>query len=104
MGRDASMFFRNMGIGNLWGEYQQLLVAPVNMKKRLLSMINEEIAKVQNGGEGYMLLKMNSLTDRQLIDALFAAGQAGVKIDMIIRGITCLVPQRPGLTDNITKQ
>ena len=102
MGRDASMFFRNMGIGNLWGEYQQLLVAPVNMKKRFLSMINEEIAKVQNGGEGYMLLKMNSVTDRQLIDALFAAGQAGVKIDMIIRGITCLVPQRPGLTDNIT--
>ncbi len=101
MGRDASMFFRNMGIGNLWGEYQQLLVAPVNMKNRLLEMIRGEIARTENGGEGYILLKMNSLTDRQLIDALYEAGQAGVKIDMIVRGITCLVPQRPGLTDNI---
>lgn len=101
IGRDASMFFRNMGIGNLWGEYQELLVAPVSLKKRILEMMRDEMEKVQNGGEGYMLLKMNSLTDRDLIDALYEAGHAGVKIDMIIRGITCLVPERPGLTDNI---
>lgn len=101
IGRDASMFFRNMGIGNLWGEYQKLLVAPVNLKKPLLAMIQGEIDKVQNGGQGYILLKMNSLTDRQLIDALYDAGQAGVRVDMIVRGITCLVPERPGLTDNI---
>ena len=101
IGRDASMFFRNMGIGNLWGEYQKLLVAPVNLKKSLLEMIRGEISKVQNGSKGYILLKMNSLTDRQLIDALYEAGQAGVQVDMIVRGITCLVPERPGLTDNI---
>lgn len=101
IGRDGSMFFRNMGIGNLWGEYQQLLVAPVNLKKHLLELIQGEIAKAQNGQDAYILLKMNSLTDRQLIDALYQAGQAGVRIDMIIRGITCLVPERPGLTDNI---
>lgn len=101
IGRDGSMFFRNMGIGNLWGEYQQLLVAPVNLKKHLLELIQGEITKAQNGQEAYILLKMNSLTDRQLIDALYQAGQAGVRIDMIVRGITCLVPERPGLTDNI---
>ena len=101
IGRDGSMFFRNMGIGNLWGEYQQLLVAPVNLKKQLLALIDGEIAKAESGQDAYMLLKMNSLTDRQLIDALYQAGKKGVRIDMIIRGITCLVPERPGLTDNI---
>ena len=95
------MFFRNMGIGNLWGEYQQLLVAPISLKKTLLELIQEEITKAKNGQEAYILLKMNSLTDRQLIDALYQAGQAGVRVDMIVRGITCLVPERPGLTDNI---
>ena len=101
IGRDGSMFFRNMGIGNLWGEYQQLLVAPISLKKTLLELIQEEITKAKNGQEAYILLKMNSLTDRQLIDALYQAGQAGVRVDMIVRGITCLVPERPGLTDNI---
>lgn len=101
IGRDGSMFFRNMGIGNLWGEYQQLLVAPVSLKKTLLELIQGEIAKAENGHESYILLKMNSLTDRQLIDALYQACQAGVRVDMIVRGITCLVPERPGLTDNI---
>ncbi len=101
IGRDGSMFFRNMGIGNLRGEYQKLLVAPVNLKSTLLNLIQGEIEKAQNGQEAYILLKMNSLTDRQLIDALYTAGQAGVRIDMIVRGITCLVPERPGLTDNI---
>ncbi len=101
IGRDGSMFFRNMGIGNLWGEYQQLLVAPISLKKTLLELIQEEITKAKNGQEAYILLKMNSLTDRQLIDALYQAGQAGVRVDMIVRGITCLVPERPSLTDNI---
>ncbi len=101
IGRDGAMFFRNMGIGNLWGEYQKLLVAPVNLKKQLLAFIQGEITKAENGQEGYILLKMNSLTDREMIDALYNAGQAGVRVDMIVRGITCLVPERPGLTDNI---
>lgn len=101
IGRDAATFFRNMGIGNLWGEYQHLLVAPVNMKKHLLELLQAEADKVAAGQEGYVLLKMNSLTDRELIDALYEANRAGVKIDMIVRGITCLVPQRAGLTENI---
>lgn len=101
IGRDGSMFFRNMGIGNLWGEYQTLLVAPVNFKKSLLEYINGEITKARKGEPAYILAKMNSFTDRQLIDAIYEAGQAGVKVDLIIRGITCFVPERPGLTDNI---
>lgn len=101
IGRDGSMFFRNMGIGNLFGEYQKLLVAPVNLKSTLLELIQGEIEKAQQGRPAYILLKMNSLTDRQMIDALYVAGRAGVRIDMIVRGITCLVPGRPGLTDNI---
>ena len=101
IGRDGSMFFRNMGIGNLMGEYQKLLVAPANLKSTLLDLIQGEIEKAKKGQEAYILLKMNSLTDRQMIDALYTAGQAGVRIDMIVRGITCLVPERPGLTDNI---
>ena len=84
-----------------WEEYQQLLVAPVSLKKTLLELIQGEITKAENGQEAYILLKMNSLTDRQLIDALYQAGQAGIRVDMIVRGITCLVPERPGLTDNI---
>lgn len=74
---------------------------PCQPKKTLLELIRGEIAKAENGQEAYILLKMNSLTDRQLIDALYQAGQAGVRVDMIVRGITCLVPERPGLTDNI---
>ena len=60
------MFFRNMGIGNLWGEYQTLLVAPVNFKKSLLEYINGEITKARKGEPAYILAKMNSFTDRQL--------------------------------------
>lgn len=101
IGRDGSMFFRNMGIGNLWGEYQTLLVAPVNFKKSLLEYINGEITKARKGEPAYILAKMNSFTDRQLIDAIYEAGQAGVKVDLIIRGITCFVPERPGLADNV---
>lgn len=66
IGRDGSMFFRNMGIGNLWGEYQTLLVAPVNFKKSLLEYINGEITKARKGEPAYILAKMNSFTDRQL--------------------------------------
>lgn len=101
IGSDAAIFFRNMGIGNLWGEYQHLLVAPVNLKTKMLELIERETKISEAGGEGRILLKMNSFTDRDLIDALYRAGQAGVRVDMIVRGITCLVPERPGLTENI---
>lgn len=101
IGRDAVLFFRNMGISNLDGSYGQLLVAPVNFKSRIVELIRKEAGKAQRGEDSRIVLKMNSLTDRQLIDELVQAGRAGVKIDMIIRGICCLIPEIPGSTENI---
>ena len=97
--RDAVNFFENMLIGNSAGEYEKLLVAPFAMKNRILEMIDGEIAK---GGAGRIRVKANSVTDRELIDKLSEASCAGVKIDLIIRGICCLVPGVPGKTENIT--
>ena len=102
IGKDAVEFFQNMGIDNLYGkEYEHLLVAPVSLKPTLLKLIQDEIEKAQSGQETSIFLKMNSLTDRQLIDALKDASQAGVKIKMIIRGICCILPGIKGKTDNI---
>ena len=70
IGKDAVEFFQNMGIDNLYGEYKNLLVAPVSLKNTLLDLIKEEIEKAKAGEETSIFLKMNSLTDRQLIDAL----------------------------------
>lgn len=101
IGRDAAMFFRNMGISNLNGNYEKLLVAPSSLKQKLLVLINEEIGKAERGKPCGIRLKVNSITDRELIDALQKAGAAGVRIDMVVRGICCLVPGLPGLTENI---
>ncbi len=96
---DAVSFFQNMLIGNLQGEYQKLLVAPVSMKSTIMELIDREIDK---GNQGRIIIKVNSVTERQLIDKLSEASCAGVKIDLIVRGICCLVPGIPGKTQNIT--
>ena len=92
IGKDAVEFFRNMGIDNLYGEYNNLLVAPVSLKNSMIELIEGEIEKANKGEETSIFLKMNSLTDRQLMNALKNASQAGVKIKMIIRGICCILP------------
>ena len=97
--RDAVTFFENMLIGNSSSEYEQLLVAPLAMKSRIMAMIDGEIAK---GTAGRIRVKTNSVTDRELIDKLSEASCAGVKIDLIVRGICCIVPGVPGKTENIT--
>lgn len=102
IGEDADAFFKNMAVANLHGAYQHLLVAPHALKPALLHCIDHEIIKQQNGREGYIAMKMNSLTDRALIDKLAEASQAGVKIQLLIRGICCLVPGIEGKTENIT--
>lgn len=79
-----------------------LLVAPKNLQSKVIQMIDEEIQKVRNGDRGYIGLKMNSLTDKIIIDKLVEASMAGVKIDMVIRGICCLVAGVKGYTDNIS--
>ncbi len=83
------------------GHYERLLVAPVGLKPALLHLIDEEAGKAQRGEPCGIRLKMNSITDRALIDALVRASQAGVVIHMIVRGICCLVPGISGVTDNI---
>lgn len=97
--RDAAEFFKNMLTGNLHGDYRTLLVAPNCMKKPLLDMIENEMAK---GSDGRIMIKANSITERSIIDKLSEASQKGVKIQLIIRGICCILPGIPGKTDHIT--
>ncbi|MFI3225826.1 MAG: polyphosphate kinase 1 [Clostridia bacterium] len=98
IGKDAAEFFKNMGIGNLLGNYKHLLVAPVSLKSTVMDMIDEQKALGENGK---IFIKMNSLTDTNIIDKLHEASCAGVRVIMIIRGICCILPKIPGQTENI---
>ena len=99
IGQDAGAFFNNMALGNLSGRYSRLFVAPTSLKNNILALMDEQIAK---GKDGYILLKFNSLTDIDVIAKLREASCAGVTVEMIVRGICCLLPGVPGHTENIT--
>ena len=99
IGQDAGAFFNNMALGNLSGHYSRLFVAPTSLKNNILALMDEQIAK---GKDGYILLKFNSLTDIDVIAKLREASCAGVTVEMIVRGICCLLPGVPGHTENIT--
>jgi polyphosphate kinase len=101
IGEDAMLFFKNMAISNLNGEYQQLLVSPFGFKSKLIEKINIEMDNARNNRPSSIMMKMNSLTDIELIDMLSEASNAGVKIKLIVRGICCLIPGLPGKTENI---
>ena len=88
-----------MALGNLEGKYERLLVAPNSFKDHILALMDEQIAK---GGEGYILLKFNSLTDIDVIEKLRQASCAGVRVEMIVRGICCLLPCVKGHTENVS--
>lgn len=81
--------------------YRKLCVAPINKRQRFLEMIEREIKNIKAGGNGHIIFKLNSLVDPILIAALYDASYRGVKVDLIVRGICCLVPQIPGLSENI---
>ena len=98
LGQNAAAFFSNMLIGNLEESYSRLLIAPYDMKKGLLRLIDNEIAKGKNGR---IIIKTNSITERDLIDKLSEASCAGVQIDLIVRGICCILPGIPEKTENI---
>ena len=102
IGEDASQFFQNLLIDNMSGDYTHLWVAPKRYKQQVLEQIEIERAKAERGEEGQILIKCNSITDRGVIIKLAEASQCGVKIRLIVRGICCLVPGIPGLTDNIS--
>lgn len=99
IGEDASVFFKNMAIGNLAGVYQHLIVSPTSLKQKVLALIDEEMAK---GPAGRILMKMNSVTDVDFIRKIAEASRAGVKIDLIVRGICCILPGIPGETENLS--
>ena len=98
IGEDAAAFFRNMLVNKLDGTYKQLCVSPFGIKAMLLAEIDQQIAL---GKEGYICIKANSLTEREVIDKLVSASQAGVEVQLIIRGICCILPNVPAYTENI---
>lgn len=101
IGKEAAEVFAALLRGETVEETNCLLVAPKCLQNKVLAMIDEEIEHVKQGEEGYVGIKINSLTDKVIINKLIEASQAGVKIEMIVRGICCLVPGVEGYTDNI---
>ena len=98
IGEDAAVFFKNMSISNLDGVYNHLIVSPTSLKQKVLALMDEEIAKGENGR---IIMKMNSVTDMDFIRKTAEASQAGVKVDLIVRGICCILPGIPGRTENL---
>jgi polyphosphate kinase len=101
IGEEANEIFNKLSMGETVQSSNKLLIAPNCLQSRLIDLMDNEIARAQAGLDGYIGFKVNSLTDRTLIEKMIEASQAGVKIDLVIRGICCLVPGVPGYTENI---
>ncbi len=101
IGADAAQVFNALSMGEVLEESKKLMVAPACLRTKILAYIDGEMARAGAGEPAYLGFKLNGLTDRQLIDKLIEASQAGVKIDLIVRGVCCLTGGVPGLTDNI---
>lgn len=102
IGKDAVTFFQNMSMSNLEGQYQHLWVAPSNLKSSILKEIDNQINLAKQHQPARIRIKMNSFTDLDIIHKISEASMAGVKIEMIIRGICCLLPGLENATENIT--
>ena len=100
--RETADVFNNLGLGDVVEHTEHLLVAPKCLQNKVISLIEAEIDKVKNGDEAYIGVKINSLTDKTIIEKLVEASMSGVKVDMIIRGISCMRAGIEGYTDNIT--
>lgn len=101
IGDDATEFFKNLALSNPRGHYNKFLVAPSSLRTGIMSLIDGEISKAKNNQPAEIIMKMNSFTDRKIIDKIAEASQNGVKIKMIIRGICCIIPGLKGKTENI---
>lgn len=99
---DVSEFFNVITGHSLPESYENLITAPLNIREQLNAMIRQEAQNAQNGSPAGIVLKVNSLEDEAVIDQLYKASQAGVPIQLIVRGICCLIPNKPGLSQNIT--
>ena len=102
IGSDATQFFNYLSGYTEKPDYQKLFVSPFDIRDKFLYLIDEEIEYHKIYGNGHIKLKMNSLTDKDLISKLYEASSAGVKIELLVRGICCLRPQIPGVSENIT--
>lgn len=101
IGRDVSELFNFLTGYSRQRNYQSLIVAPINMRQRLIALIEREIMLHQQHGNGHLIFKVNALVDPEMIDLLYRASQAGVRVDLLVRGICCLRPGVPGLSENI---
>lgn len=101
IGREAAEVFQALSMGETVEKTEHLLVAPRCLQNRVIAMIEEEIQAAKSGQVAYIGVKINSLTDKKIIDKLIEASEAGVKIDMVVRGINCIQTGIPGKTDNI---
>ena len=102
LGVDASAFFNLLSGYSDPPIWDSFLVAPINLRERCLQLIDREIEFARSGESAHMIAKMNSLLDKEIIDKLYEASRAGVKIELIVRGICVLIPGIPGVSDNIT--
>ncbi|MNH93207.1 Polyphosphate kinase [compost metagenome] len=102
IGEDASALFNEITGYSDPHDWQAFAVAPTNLKDKCFELIQREAEHARAGRPAYLIAKMNSLSNQEMVDALYAASQAGVKIDLIIRGVCCLRPGVPGLSENIT--
>ena len=101
IGLDAKAFFEHLETPTVFPQYRKLIVAPEGIKPRLLAMIQNEIKNVNEGRTGSIKMKMNSLCDEEIIDALYEAGEAGVKVELLVRGICCIKPTKNIVVESI---
>ena len=101
LGAEAARVFNSLSMDEVVENTQYLLVAPECLRSRILSMIDEEIQQARSGAPAYLGFKLNGLTDKGIIDKLIEASQSGVRVDLLVRGICCLVGGLPGATENI---
>ncbi|MCS6771635.1 MAG: polyphosphate kinase 1 [Kiritimatiellae bacterium] len=101
-GADATAFFNMITGYSQPVAFRRIEAAPIGLRPKLLSLIEGEIQRHQQGQKGHIMVKVNSLVDGELIDALYRASQAGVRVQLSVRGICCLRPGIPGLSENIT--
>ena len=101
LGAEAARVFQALSLGEVMKSTEHLLVAPKCLQNKVIDKIEREIQIAKDGGEGYLGFKLNSLTDKKIIDKLIQASKAGVKVEMVIRGINCLRTKIPGKTDHI---
>ena len=104
IGADAAVVFNHLTGYGVSSEYHKLLVAPVNLRQGIEARIDREIEHARRGDEAHLIFKMNSLVDKPMIRRLYRASQAGVKVELNVRGMCCLRPGIPGVSDTITER